>query len=93
MLCYKLAVKLQLTLKKSQYYKEGVTDRKDLLCFVLHCGSYKNRKVFPCGTAGPAALPGLELTDTSQSQGIISPGEEITFSDRMGKVKMESTRD
>lgn len=68
-------------------------DRKDLLCFVLYCGSYKTRKVFPCGTAGPAALCGLELKGTSQSKGIISPGEEITFSDRVGKVEMESTRD
>lgn len=44
-------------------------------------------------TAGPAALCGLELKGTSQSKGIISPGEEITFSDRVGKVEMKSTRD
>lgn len=68
-------------------------DRKDLLCFVIYCGSYKNRKGFACGAAGPAALCGLELKGTSQTKGIILPGEEITFSDSVGKVKMEGTRD
>lgn len=68
-------------------------DRKDLLCFVLSCGSYKNSKGFACGAAGPAALCGLELRGISQTKGIFSPGQEITYSDSVGKVKMESTRD
>lgn len=64
--------------------------RKDLLCFVLDCGTYRNRKGFACGAA---ALCGLELRGTSQTEGIISPGEEITFSGGVGKVEMRSTRD
>lgn len=67
--------------------------RKDLLCFVLYCGSYRNRKGFACGAAGSAAFWGLELRGTSQTQGVISPGEEMTFSGGVGKVKMKSTRD
>lgn len=68
-------------------------DRKDLLCFVLYCGSYWNRKGFACGAAGPAPLCGLELKGASQTKGIISPGEEVAFSGSVGKVEMESTRD
>lgn len=67
-------------------------DRKDL-CFVLYCGSYRNRKGFACGAAGPAALCVLGLKGISQTKGIISPDEEITFSGGVGKVKTESTRD
>lgn len=66
----------RLHFKKCQNCKEAVMDRKDLLCFVLYCGSYKNRKGSACG---------LELKGTSQTKGIIPPGEEIAG---VGEVRM-----